>query len=90
MTKKQGQTLLEKALAIGRPQLRRHCWLDDLPQEQQKELIALRDAFQSGTLPGWTPKSIYDQVVLPGGIKLGVTYETFRAWISDYNGKKEK
>ena len=84
------QTLLEKAKAIGVPHRQRHFWLDELPQEQQDELNALRDAFQAGQLPGWTPRTIYDQLVVPNGIKIGVTYETFRAWVSNYYGKKEK
>ena len=66
-------------------------WVDKLPDEHREALHALRNAWQAGKLPsGWTPQAIYMQLVKASGIELGISYQTFRAWLSDYGSGKKK
>ena len=74
--------LTEQAKAKQPPQ--RKTWLDNLPDDQRADLVELRCAYLNGELPGWGPKSLYDKIVVPSGIKIGVSFETVRGWISDY------
>jgi len=74
--------LAEQAKAKQPPQ--RKTWLDNLPDDQRAELVELRRAYLNGELPGWGPKALYDKIVVPNGIQIGVSFWTFRGWISDY------
>jgi len=74
--------LVEQAKTTTPPH--RKTWLDNLPDDQRANLVELRRAYLNGELPGWGPKSLYDKIVVPSGIQVGVSFETFRGWISDY------
>ena len=73
-------TLLDQLKAMPAPGNNMRRFLKDLSPAELKELEQVRDAFNSGELPGWTVKSLYDYVI-GRGFKINGKYERFRRWL---------
>jgi len=82
--------LVEVAKATRPVSSSRPTWVDKLPEDLREQMIALKRAYHGGQLGSHTPHSLYHDVVIPQGIKIEVTYSTFRSWLSGYyDGKKQ-
>ncbi len=83
---KPAQSLVEMARSIAPPDCRTGSkpWIDKLPTEHRDMLLELREAFATDKLKGWTPRTMLSELIIPAGINIGISLQTFRHWIYQY------
>ena len=63
-------------------------WDFRLPPDHRMQLLAVREAYQSGELIGWTSRAIFERAK-EEGIDIGVGLNTFRHWLGNDTKAKE-